>query len=62
MPRERLHPLLTLRLRAEIRFEHYQDVIRRPVCWARGHVPVRKMDLHRGALCGRCGKYLREWK
>lgn len=51
---------LTRRQRVELRAEHYRDVIKRPVCWWKGHVPVRKMDLHRGSPCGRCAKYVRD--
>jgi hypothetical protein len=46
------------RLRVMLAQERAADLSRRPVCWARGHVPLTKMDLRSGKLCARCHAFL----
>jgi hypothetical protein len=51
---------LPWRLRLMLLRERMDDYLKRPICWVRGHPPIRKMGLRNGALCGRCYKFLKD--
>ena len=47
------------RAKRAARRERLVGELQRPLCWLIGHRWMFKMDLHGGALCGRCPAYLK---